>query len=225
MWQVSTDQASQAAAPAQAPQTAGKDPPWMPSRDRHKQSFLPRRMAHLTRVRCQRCLKLSSAKHWAEISACAQVLEDELAAKAQAERKLPDFDTGDALELQLVCSLQHWGAPMEPGLTAGPRRSRPRIRGASLFSRACASLARTGATARPSPCATTSPTQAPSSALSPCEHLADALALLLPVLVLTQLSYDRYSPTIKSIKVLQTRKVRRAKLFYLRDRLAKEYRV
>jgi ribosomal protein L19 len=34
----------------------------------------------------------------------------------------------------------------------------------------------------------------------------------------------RYSPHITEIKVLDSRKVRRAKLFYLRDRTAKEYR-
>ena len=35
----------------------------------------------------------------------------------------------------------------------------------------------------------------------------------------------RYSPTLQSIKVLGRRKVRRAKLYYLRDRKPSEYKV
>ena len=31
--------------------------------------------------------------------------------------------------------------------------------------------------------------------------------------------YDRYSPNIKEIKVLDKKKVRRAKLYYLRDKM------
>lgn len=35
----------------------------------------------------------------------------------------------------------------------------------------------------------------------------------------TMVPCDRYSPNIKEIKVLDKRKVRRAKLYYLRERL------
>ena len=35
----------------------------------------------------------------------------------------------------------------------------------------------------------------------------------------------RYSPTIQSIKALDQRRVRKAKLYYLRDRNPKDYRV
>ena len=38
------------------------------------------------------------------------------------------------------------------------------------------------------------------------------------------LPHRSYSPHITEMKVLESRKVRRAKLYYLRERTAKEYR-
>lgn len=38
-------------------------------------------------------------------------------------------------------------------------------------------------------------------------------------LVLSNLKHVRYSPNIKEMKILDRKKVRRAKLYYLRDRM------
>lgn len=81
-------------------------PPWTPSKHRPKQGFLPRRMGFLTQVTCWVTSIVQQPKLLGDISftmCMLQVLEDELAAKAQAERQLPAFDAGDVLELQLVC--------------------------------------------------------------------------------------------------------------------------
>lgn len=98
-------------------------PPWTPTRELRKRNFLPRRMGHLMEVLHAACPYLAYRAHHhhehcvasvtSTVSAPSgqiewggvQVLDREAQAKAADEKKFPDFETGDLLELTLVCHL------------------------------------------------------------------------------------------------------------------------
>jgi len=116
------------------------------------------------------------------------------------------------------------------GVCAGSRS--PRTGGGWRSSRASASPGGTALGGRPSPSATTSAPPAASSARSPCAPLCSRCHILCYgrpnlMLVATDLgcASRRYSPNIQEIVVLDSKRVRRAKLYYLRERQPKEYRV
>ena len=165
---------------------------------------------------------------------CWQALEAELEKKAQAERQLPAFDVGDAVELQLVrtvssraMALMHSVCHVMSAQLSYWRRSRRRTRAGSLSSRASALPGRSAATGPASPCATASPMLVPLSAAFHCAPSLLDMKLGPASARSYVMSPCRYSPTVKGIRVLQTQRVkaRRAKLYYLRDRLGKEYSV
>ena len=62
------------------------------------------------------------------------------------------------------------------------------------------------------------------SALSHCESSFD-LPKLHSSPHIERFLLNRYSPSLLAVKVLEHRNVRRAKLYYLRDRKPSEYRV
>ncbi len=71
-----------------------------------------------------------------------------------------------------------------------------------------------------------------SSARFPCKYLPAGLSVKFCILYVdfdlnTELLclLHRYSPSLLGVKVLEHRNVRRAKLYYLRDRKPSEYRV
>lgn len=66
----------------------------------------------------------------------------------------------------------------------------------------------------------------PAAAAVPCPPWPPLPPCILrrPVLLPALLLLCSYSPHITEMKVLESRRVRRAKLFYLRERNAKEYR-
>ncbi|CAL5227160.1 g10074 [Coccomyxa viridis] len=133
-------------------------PPWTPTRELRKRNFLPRRMGHLM-----------------------EVLDREAQEKAAEEKKFPDFEAGDLLELTL-------GVPENKGREA-------KVRGICMAKR------RRGY----------------RTSFTLLNHIPGGG----PV----ERSFPLYSPTLQSIKVLGRRKVRRAKLYYLRNRKPSEYKV
>lgn len=58
-----------------------------------------------------------------------------------------------------------------------------------------------------------------------CVYAVDQKPVRIMIGVNAYSSMHRYSPTLQSLSVTGRRKVRRAKLYYLRDRKPNEYRV
>ncbi|KAK9916692.1 hypothetical protein WJX75_005877 [Coccomyxa subellipsoidea] len=109
-----------------------------------------------------------------------QVLEREAADRAAAEKKFPDFQPGDILELKLAVPENKRRPATVKGLCIA-RKNRSWRTSFTILN-----FIQGG---------------------GPVER-----------------SFPLYSPTLQSLSVIGRRKVRRAKLYYLRDRKPSEYR-